>query len=99
MLSCGATVPNFVLSGKVVFEAANPVQAIGRHLHDEPAPIAERAGIAVPPALERLVVELLSKKPEARPQTAQEVAKRLRAIELEPWTEDKAAAWWKERAS
>jgi len=89
----------YLLSGKVVFEAANPVQAIGRHLHDAPAPIAERAGIAVPPALERLVVELLSKKPEARPQTAQEVAKRLRAIELEPWSEDKAAAWWKERAS
>ena len=28
----------------------------------------------------------------------QEVARRLAAIEIEPWTEAQAALWWKERA-
>jgi serine/threonine-protein kinase len=86
----------FMLSGKVVFDAANPVQAIGRHLRDTPVSIAERSGVNVPPALERLVLDLLAKKPADRPQTAQEVSRRLAAIELEPWTEEKAARWWKE---
>jgi len=86
----------FLLSGKVVFEASNPVQAIGRHLNDTPAAIAERSGIAVPPALERLVLDLLAKKPENRPQSALEVSRRLAAVDLEPWTEEKAVAWWNE---
>jgi eukaryotic-like serine/threonine-protein kinase len=86
----------YLLSGKVVFEAANPVQAIGRHLRDAPAPIAERSGIAVPAPLERLVFDLLAKRPEDRPQSALEVSRRLAAIDLEPWTEEKAALWWRE---
>jgi serine/threonine-protein kinase len=86
----------YLLSGKVVFEAANPVQAIAHHLKDAPVPIAERSGIAVPADLERLVLDLLAKSPEERPQSAIEVSRRLAAIALEPWTEEKAALWWKE---
>jgi len=88
----------YMLSGKVVFEAANPVQAIARHVKDTPVPIQERTGIAVPPALERLVLALLAKRPSERPPTAQDVATRLAAVEVEPWTEAQAALWWKERA-
>jgi eukaryotic-like serine/threonine-protein kinase len=88
----------FMLSGKVVFEAANPVQAIARHVKDAPVPILERSGISVPPALERLVFDLLAKRPGERPATAQEVALRLAAVGVEPWTEAQAASWWKERA-
>ena len=87
----------YLLSGKPVFEAANPVQAIARHIQDAPTPIAQRSGIQVPPALERLVFDLLAKKPGERPQTAAEVSRRLAAVELEPWSEEKAAAWWNER--
>jgi serine/threonine-protein kinase len=86
----------YLLSGKVVFEAANPVQAIAHHLNDAPVPIADRSGIAVPAPFERLVFDLLAKRPEERPQTALEVSRRLAAIDLEPWTEEKAALWWKE---
>jgi hypothetical protein len=81
-----------------VFEAANPVQAIARHVKDTPVPIQERSGIAVTPALERLVFDLLAKRPAERPATAQEVARRLAAVEIEPWTEAQAALWWQERA-
>jgi len=88
----------FMLSGKVVFEAANPVQAIAKHVKDAPVPIQERSGIAVPPALERLVFDLLAKRASERPPSAQEVARRLAAVEVEPWTEAQAALWWKERA-
>jgi len=61
-------------------------------------PIQERTGIAVPPVLERLVLGLLAKRPSERPPTAQDVATRLAAVEVEPWTEAQAALWWKERA-
>jgi serine/threonine-protein kinase len=88
----------YMLSGKAVFEAANPVQAIARHVKDTPVPIQERSGIAVTPALERLVFDLLAKRPAERPATAQEVARRLAAVEIEPWTEAQAALWWQERA-
>jgi len=52
----------------------------------------------VPPVLERLVLGLLAKRPSERPPTAQDVATRLAAVEVEPWTEAQAALWWKERA-
>jgi serine/threonine protein kinase len=47
--------------------------------NDEPAPVRE-LNPNVPEALAALIHQLLAKKPEDRPQTATEVAKRLRAI-------------------
>jgi serine/threonine protein kinase/Leucine-rich repeat (LRR) protein len=46
---------------------------------EDPAPVRER-NPNVPEALAQLIHQLLAKKPQERPQTAEEVAKRLRAI-------------------
>jgi serine/threonine-protein kinase len=49
--------------------------------------------------LERLVLQCLEKNPNKRPQTALEVADRLRALALaDGWTLPLRQAWWKEAA-
>ncbi len=50
---------------------------------EEPRPVAE-ANPETPPALAKLIHELLAKKPADRPQTADEVAARLHAIAASP---------------
>jgi hypothetical protein len=45
--------------------------------------------------LEALVLELLAKDPAARPASAGELARRLKALETpDAWDGDVAAAWW-----
>jgi hypothetical protein len=49
----------------------------------------------VSPALDRLVLALLAKRPEDRPGSATELARSLAAIDVEPWGEEQAAQWWR----
>jgi hypothetical protein len=83
-----------LLTGTVVFESTSALQSIARHLNDAPAPPSQRAKHPVPPALDQLVLALLAKRPEDRPESAAEVARSLAAIEVEPWGEEQAAQWW-----
>jgi serine/threonine-protein kinase len=58
---------------------ATPQQLVAAHVTETPRPLAEqRAG--VPPALAALVARLLAKRPQDRPQRAQEVVDALDAI-------------------
>ena len=85
----------FLLTGKPVFEVEQGFQAIARHLHTMPAPPSERAGIALPEALDRAVLACLAKNPNDRPQTTSLLQKLLREVPLEPWTQEEAVRWWK----
>ncbi|WP_331766856.1 PQQ-binding-like beta-propeller repeat protein [Embleya sp. NBC_00896] len=68
-----------LLTGKVPFEATGPVGMMNAHLLKTPArPGEHRPGI--PPALDRLVLELLAKDPDERPATAEQVRERLHAV-------------------
>jgi serine/threonine-protein kinase len=62
-----------MIAGVVPFDAELPSQVLARQLVEEPPPLP--AG--TPPALERLVLDLMQKKPEDRPASAQEVLDRL----------------------
>jgi serine/threonine protein kinase len=84
----------FLLTGLVVFEAANVFHVIARHLNDTPIPPSQRAGIALPALLERVVLACLEKQPERRPQSAALLRQALCEIDVEPWGEAQAAAWW-----
>jgi serine/threonine protein kinase len=64
------------LTGKLPFTAGTPVALIAKVLNETPPTPAELNG-EVPETLSALVVELLAKRPEDRPGSAQELEERL----------------------
>jgi tRNA A-37 threonylcarbamoyl transferase component Bud32 len=84
----------FLLTGELVFEADSALRMIGQHLRAEPIPPSIRSGRAVPAELERIILECLAKEPPGRPAGAAELALRLTAVDLPPWTPEEAQAWW-----
>ena len=91
-------VAHYLLTGRLVFEAENAVRLIVMHLQDEPQPPSRSAPFPVPPELDALVLACLAKSPAARPASAAALDRALAAVPVaEPWSEERAAAWWKER--
>lgn len=82
----------WALTGEKVFHSSNPMGVIVQHL--ERAPRAPSEVLDVPEDLDRLVLECLDKRPEARPASALELYDRLQGLEIPPWTRDQARAWW-----
>ena len=67
------------------------------HVNREPEPPSRRTTQAIPPALESIILECLAKRPESRPQTADELAARVAAVPLEcEWTPERARKWWEQ---
>jgi serine/threonine-protein kinase len=86
----------WLLTGKLVFEETRPIAMIAAHVKNAPVPPSARTELPVPPELDRLVLDLLAKDPDARPQSAAEVLRRLDAIALdEPWGPERAEHWWR----
>ena len=85
----------WLLTGRTVFQAPTAPLLLVRHINDEPDPPSRHAKYPVPPALDQLILDCLKKDKDARPQSAAAIDARLGAIELaEPWTPDRARAWW-----
>jgi serine/threonine-protein kinase len=86
----------WLLTGTVVFQGQTAMETIVMHVNREPDPLSRRAAQPVPPELEAIVLDCLAKSPDARPQTADELAGRLGAVRLEDeWTPSRAIEWWK----
>jgi serine/threonine-protein kinase len=94
LYSLGA-VAYFLLAGADVFDGKSLVEICSQHLHQQPEPLSAR-GVAVPAALEAIVLACLDKKPERRPQSAAELRLRLEACGVEPWDGARAKTWWSE---
>jgi hypothetical protein len=86
----------FLLTGTTVFEDENPTRVALLHVQKMPDPPSTRTSLAIPPELERLVMQCLEKRPADRPSTMAAVAERLAKCGVEPWTQAEARAWWKE---
>ncbi|GAC1338647.1 MAG: hypothetical protein NVSMB23_06600 [Myxococcales bacterium] len=70
-----------MLTGKVPFTAASPVDIILKHLHDPPPPIRQvRPELDLHPELEALVLRCLSKDREDRFQSMDELLAHLKSI-------------------
>jgi len=83
-----------LLTGAPPFAGRTLVELCGHHLHSVPERPSLR-GVAVPEDLEQAVLACLAKDPAARPQTAQELAERLRACrDVLGWGEADAERWW-----
>lgn len=85
----------YLLTGRPVFEAEKLVDLCEMHTSQEPTTPSERLGRPVPEDLENVILACLEKSRSRRPQTARELANRLRACEAaSEWTADKADNWW-----
>lgn len=85
----------WLLTGRLVFEGDTANAMIVAHVKDDPPRPSAHTELPIPDALERLVLDCLEKDPAARPQTAEQVAARLRVVTLErPWTPELAERWW-----
>jgi len=79
-----------MLTGEPPFVADVAAAVMHQHVRVEPKPARER-NPSIPPALNALVMEMLAKSPDDRPQTAAEVRDRLREIVGNPAEEEDAA--------
>jgi serine/threonine-protein kinase len=86
----------FLLTGQLVFEADTAMQMLIKHVSEPPIRPSKRTELAVPAALDEIVMACLAKKPSDRPQGAAELSKLLAAVHVEPWDETRAAEWWKD---
>lgn len=76
-----------MLTGRRVFEAERGAQVMAMHVSNEPPSPSEFAPNEIAADLEALILELLEKNPDDRPQTADELHRRLLAldqVEMQP---------------
>jgi eukaryotic-like serine/threonine-protein kinase len=86
----------WLLTGKVVFEGPSPMAVLLKHMNDLPRPPSTRTELPVPPDLERVILACLAKDPDARPASAEALARALeRCAGAGGWTNENAAAWWR----
>ena len=69
-----------MLCGRPPFLAAGGGEVLAQHIYQPPAPPSQYAEL--PPELERIVLRLLEKEPDARYQTARDAARALRAVAI-----------------
>ncbi|UCF19781.1 MAG: serine/threonine protein kinase [Gemmatimonadota bacterium] len=85
----------WLLTGRRVFEEDTPVATLLAHVNTAPLPPSARTDLPIPAELESLVLACLSKDPAKRPQSAEELGRRLDETGLQAlWTSDRAREWW-----
>jgi serine/threonine-protein kinase len=85
----------YLLTGRMVFEAATPMAFALAHAQTTPPPMRQRSEIAIPGGLEAIVMQLLEKEPENRIPSAHELGRRLRTLhDVAGWTPEQAERWW-----
>lgn len=86
----------YLLTGQLVFTESNSTALALAHVQKEPIPPSQRTELPIPAELEAIIMKLLSKKPEDRLRSAQELQRQLRLIRprITAWCEDLAANWW-----
>jgi serine/threonine-protein kinase len=72
----------YLLTGELVFAGETAIQTALLHVQQPPVPPSSRTGNPIPPALERLVLGCLAKRPADRPQSASELNAALAAVTL-----------------
>ena len=83
-----------------VFDARTLAALLVAQSSHQPVPPSERCDFEIPPDLETLVLDCLTKDLEDRIQGAEEFVARLDLIEFrESWSQERAESWWSEAAS
>jgi serine/threonine-protein kinase len=92
---CLGCVAYWLVVGQRVFEGATPMELVLHHVQTAPVPPSRRGSIAVPRALEDVIMACLEKDPARRPASARDLAALLEATGLpRRWTPERAREWW-----
>lgn len=91
---CLGCVGYWLLTGRMVFEAAGAMQLLMQHVQAPPVAPSKRGELAVPSGLEQVILDCLAKAPRDRPQSAGELSRRLEAALPDQWTGEDATRWW-----
>ncbi len=75
-----------MLTGKPPFDADTPLAILMKHVN-EPLPMPPATGVVIPEAFERVLLKVLSKNPDDRYQTAEEMAQAIGAAAEEAHVE------------
>jgi serine/threonine-protein kinase len=85
----------WLVTGKLVFDAPSAVPMMLKHANEAPIAPSRRTEIELPAAFDEVILSCLAKRPQDRPQSARELAQRLRAAVPEAaWDEERATRWW-----
>ena len=87
----------YLTVGDHVFNGTSLIEVCSQHLNDAPAPPSTRSSSPIPESLETLILACLEKDPAKRPQSAREFSKRLAQTSVEPWSNEQAEVWWREK--
>jgi len=88
----------YLLTGEQPFPGATAREVFRMHLEQRPEPPSSRLGREVSPELESLILRLLAKSPDARPESARALLCMLEDV-VEPalgaWSNEEAESWWR----
>jgi serine/threonine-protein kinase len=85
----------YLLTGELVFHGDTPMKMFVKHLNSTPVPPSERSELPIPRELDVIVMACLAKDPSARPQSVEDLLRRLDRVPLYmPWTNGAARTWW-----
>jgi serine/threonine-protein kinase len=86
----------WLLTGSLLFDEATPMRMMLAHVDEQPIPPSRRTEMKITSGLEAVVMACLEKKPDDRPASALELARRLEECATEPrWTDERAVQWWR----
>ena len=93
------TVAFNLLTGRNPFDAGSSVEIVYQVMEKDAPMVNDVPGIQVPEDLNLLVARLLSKNPDDRPQSADQLRLDLAALDLGTWTFEDARQWWHEHVT
>ncbi|MCA9514384.1 MAG: protein kinase [Myxococcales bacterium] len=87
----------WLLTGQLLFDERTAVRTLMAHVGTAPRAPSAALGAPLPAGLDEVVLACLAKRPDDRPASAEDLARRLRDVALaSPWTDARAEAWWRE---
>ncbi|MFB3778163.1 MAG: serine/threonine-protein kinase [Bryobacteraceae bacterium] len=85
----------YLLTGAPVFDEKSATAMAMAHVQKPPTPPSQRSEVPVPAQLDEIVLRCLAKKPEQRPQSAQDLSRLLASIsDVREWSQESASEWW-----
>ncbi len=85
----------YLLTGQSPFAGTKTRDILFELISVAPTPPSEKAVLPIDRELEQLILDCLAKRPADRPQSAQELGKRLAALPLaNEWTQHESRQWW-----